>query len=149
MTLEKLTMDLILAINNEDLISTKEIINIINTMPLNSTEIATFVQLLSLTDGGGNYTNPLDNKCIDYIFENFIHEPKYKYILFYRKRLQMRKETDDNKIEEYIKYLFENENNNYAKDRKDFIQTLIELIAKLKDREKKVHYYSLIKDNLD
>lgn len=149
MTLEKLTMDLILAINNEDLISTKEIINIINTMSLNSTEIATFVQLLSLTAGGGNYTNPLDNKCIDYIFENFIYEPKYKYILFYRKRLQMRKETDDNKIEEYIKYLFENENNNYAKDRKDFIQTLIELIAKLKDKEKKVHYYSLIKDNLE
>ncbi len=86
MTFEELVMDLIIAINEEDLSST---INIVNNMSLSNEELNNLSQILSFTHEGGNYTNALWNKCIDYILEN-LDIPFYKNILFLRKQNRMR-----------------------------------------------------------
>ena len=81
MLLEELIMQLIVAINTEDLLQVKNIVNNINNRSLSSEEKKQINKLLNLTHTGGSYPNPINNKCIDYIMDN-LDLPFYKEMLF-------------------------------------------------------------------
>lgn len=147
MSLEELSMQLILAINEENLNNTINTVNLLNEMKLEMWEIYNLEQVLSLNAEGINYKNSIHNLCIDYVLQNLKHIPMYKFMLFDRKRIRMRQEQDLSKIENYIKELLNQENySSQVRDIKDIIQTLIELSVLLKNREKTAYYFSLIQN---
>lgn len=147
MNLEELIMQLILAINEENLNNTINIVNSLNNMELTQQEIRNLEWLLSIDAEGKNYKNTINNLCIDYILANLKHMPMYKFMLFDRKRIRMRQEQNLSIIENYIQDLLNQENySELVRDIKDIIQTLIELSVLLKNREKTAYYFSLIQD---
>lgn len=145
MSLEEAIIKLIISINEENLDSTIHIVNYINTLSLSGDDLNNISQILSLDHQGSSYVNALHNKCIDYILEhlniNFYHN-----ILFLRKQSQMRAEQNTEIIEEYINKLLNQNEYPYARDEKQVIQFLIELVVLLKDRDKTVYYFSLIQN---
>lgn len=145
MTLEELIMQLIISINNENLNSVKNIITEINNKNLSNADLNIIKQALNLTHAESQYTNSINNKCIDYILEN-LNIPFYKEILFQRKQNQIRHEKKSDIIENYIQELLEQKEYPYAKNEKQVIQFLIEATTLLKDRDKISYYFSLIQN---
>lgn len=143
MTLEELIMHLIISINMEDLEQVKNIISNINDKTLSDEDIQQISYLLDLTHTGNNYTNSINNKCIDYVLKN-LNFPFYKEILFQREQFRIRQENNPAIIEDYIQKLLNKEIYPYAKDEKQVIRFLIEAVTLLKDREKISYYFSLI-----
>lgn len=145
MMLEELIMQLIISINIEDLENVKNIIEKINTMDLSEEELNNIGHILDLTHTGNQYTNPIYNKCIDYILEN-LNISFYKEILFQRKQNQIRYEKKIDIIENYIQELLAQKEYPYAKNEKQVIQFLIEAITLLKDKNKISYYFSLVQN---
>ena len=143
MLLEELIMQLIVAINTEDLLQVKNIVNNINNRSLSSEEKKQINKLLNLTHTGGSYPNPINNKCIDYIMDN-LNLPFYKEMLFQREQYRIRQEKNPLIIEEYIQKLLNKNDYPHAKDEQQVIRFLIEAATLLKDREKISYYFSLI-----
>ena len=145
MSLEEAIINLVIAINEENLDLTIQIVDYINSLHLSEDELNNISQILSLDHLGNNYTNALHNRCIDYILEN-LNILFYKNILFIRKQSQMRAEQDTKILEEYINQLLNQNEYPYAKDEKQVIQFIMELVVLLKDKDKIIHYGSLIRN---
>lgn len=145
MSLEEAIIKLIISIDEENLDLTINIVDYINNLSLSNDDLNNISQILSLDHQGGSYTNAFHNKCIDYVLEH-LNIKFYKNILFLRKQSQMREEQNTEIIEKYINQLLSQDEYPYARDEKQVIQFLIELVVLLKNRDKTVYYFSLIQN---
>lgn len=148
MTSEQLIMQLILAINEEDLKTTIDLVDKLNILkPDNEAETEKLFLLLQLSspDNGG-YTNFQFNECIDYILKNLYNLEKNNTILFHRLRNRMRVTEDPDYIRDYVEELLSKDAKDYNVSDNDLLQTLIEAIVKLRDRNKIIHYFTIVQN---
>lgn len=144
MAFEQLTMQLILAVHNNDLQQTKELIDTINQLHLKIEDVYYLINTLSINQNDKtSYTNFLNNQCIDYIISNLSNLSLAKQILFYRKKAQILQNGSLSDIENYIE-MYLNNKEEYEVEKSVILQTLIEAITKLQDNSKISYYFSLI-----
>lgn len=143
MAFEQLTMQLILAVHNNDLQQTKELIDTINQLHLKIEDVYYLINTLSINQNDKtSYINLLDNQCVDYIISNLSNLPLSEQILFYRKKAQILQSDSILNIENYIEMYLNKEK--YEVEKSVILQTLIEAITKLQDNSKISYYFSLI-----
>ena len=123
MELEKIIMNLILAINNEDLTTTMECVALLDNF--NPYPVTMISNMLSLHPADMNYSNYLSNKCIDYVLDNLLINSKDEIKLM-RKKESLLLEKDIDKIELFLTQELHN-NTFKAVHPRTYIQTLIEL----------------------
>lgn len=148
MTSEQLIMQLVIAINEEDLEATIDLVDKLNILQPDTKEETEklFILLQLSTPDNGGYTNFQFNQCIDYILKNLYNLEENNTILFHRLRNRMRVIEDTDYIENYIEELLNKNAEEYNISNADLLQTLIEAIVKLRDRNKIIHYFAIIQD---
>ncbi len=148
MTSEQLIMQLVIAINEEDLETTMELVDKLNILKPDTEEETEklFILLQFSSPDNGGYTNFQFNECIDYVLKNLYNLEKNNTILFHRLRNRMRVIEDVNYIRNYIDELLSKDAKEYNISETDLLQTLIESIVKLRDRDEIIHYFTIIQD---
>lgn len=143
MTLEQISMQLVLAVKTENLEKTKELVQSINELDPKVDEIYYILSIFSIDyQSRVSFVKALYNPCIDYIISNLMNLPIAERILFFRERERMFNTTDPEQIEAYIQEYLNKEQ--YPVENKIIIQSLIKLVASLQDNTKISYYFSLI-----
>lgn len=148
MTSEQLIMQLILAINEEDLETTMDLVDKLNILKPDSKEEAEklFILLQFSSPDNGGYTNFQFNECIDYTLKNLYNLEENNTILFHRLRNRMRVIEDTDYIRNYVEELLSKNAKDYNVSDNDLLQTLIEAIVKLRNRNEIIHYFTIVQD---
>ena len=121
-------MNLIIAINEENLEVTKNCCDMLNNLPFYSTGDLT--NLLNINYRTQNYVNYVTNPCIDYVLDNL----KINYIdeiKLFRKKTYLIEIADPYQIKSFVTEQLQNQS--YDVDEQFFVQSLIELTVQLHD----------------
>lgn len=130
MTFEEMVMNLILAINDENLEETKKYTNLINSLEFYSTGDLT--NMLNINHRFQNYKNYLDNECIEYVLLH-LKINKSEEIRLFRKKLKLIRDSDPFVIRDFINS--ELNHKSYGVPEQMFVQVLIELTVQLSSPE--------------
>lgn len=144
MEFEKQMMRLITAINNEDLATTIECVDIINQLEY-SNQVLT--SMLRFNFNYQNYTNYFTNICIDYVLEHLNGINMVGQIAFIRDKNKLAIQANPKIIKNFI--LEQLNNKTYDITDKELIQGLIELAVQLNDRNETAEIFAKILEKFD
>lgn len=136
-------MNLIIAINEEDLETTKNCCDMLNNLSFYSTGDLT--NLLNINYRTQNYVNYVTNACIDYVLDNL----KINYvdeIKLFRNKTHLIETADPNQIKIFINEQLQNKT--YDVNEQFFIQSLIELTVQLHDLNEIKAFFNQINDRI-
>ena len=144
MEFERQMMRLINAINDEDLATTMECVDIINQLEY-SDQILT--SILRFNFNYQNYTNYFTNVCIDYVLKHLKGINMVGQISFIRDKNKLSIEADPKVIKDFI--LNQLENKTYDITDKELVQGLIELAVQMNDRQQTADIFTKILERFD
>ena len=136
-------MNLIIAINEEDLEVTKHCCDMLNSLSFYSTGDLT--NLLNINYRTQNYTNYITNPCIDYVLNNI----KINYvdeIKLWRQKAYLIEFADPNQIKTFVTEQLQNKT--YDVEEQFFIQVLIELTVQLHDLNEIKTFFNQINNRI-
>ena len=95
-------MNLIIAINEENLEKTKQMVDSVNNLTPDEVSMGDLNYMLGLDYAGSNFVNYLNNECLDYMLLNMKYLYRSQEIYLNKIRLKLIRNGNDKEIEEFI-----------------------------------------------
>lgn len=133
-------IELINAINNENLNDTKKYVDLLNSYP----EEVGITTILTDTLNVHGYPYPLSNVSFDYILDNLKYLNNADLVKLQRKKLRLIKNNNPQEITDFI--LEQLKFPTYRVFDKELMQNLLQLIPYVKDKAKISEILSMIKE---